>query len=175
MRLPDDAELLILRGVFEVPSKGLIFTQLGTARPNTLKGFIKWDAYPVEMAATRCVNRATRFAVGAPVSKDELPGGKDDSDVVTDELVAQPEQNGQTQQQEELPDMATTERLQSLLDRSDALCRQGAITQKQAEGISKRLSSGTVTVAKAKEVEQFLTDKRNEFLEKRNKESETTA
>ena len=51
------------------------------------------------MAATRCVNRATRFAVGAPLShKDELPGGKDDSNVAAEGTCRTSQSaNGQTQ------------------------------------------------------------------------------
>ena len=71
LRLSEDSELVVVRGVLETNS-GAKFVNFGTTTKANLKGFISFSDYPIEMASTRALNRTMRIAVGAPASVDEL-------------------------------------------------------------------------------------------------------
>ena len=174
MKIPDDDGMVILRGILDVPEAGLIFTQYGTCSKKTLKGFIKFDVYPIEMASTRAVNRAMRFAVGAPVSRDEVSGGKEDD---------QSDNSGQ--QQSRAPAKKATaststakkspvkkaasvvyycsaKELESLTDRVNSIQTTGAITDEQAQKFYDEIDGGTMPKTRYMELNNSLTKVYNE-------------
>ena len=170
MGLEDTDALVVMRGVVET-EKGT-FVDYGTTTKKNLKGYVTFATYPLEMACRRATNRAMRMATGAGTSIDEI-----DTDVQPNQQETQaevvdtkPAQNGQPKEEPQAePEMVNTDVLQSLLDRTDALHRQKALTDKEAESMVNRLSGG-LHVASVEGAEKFLTDKRNAFLSKRNEE-----
>jgi len=76
MRGDGAGPMVFMRGEVWVDGRDRPYIDWGTTSPSTLKGFVKWADYPVEMAARRATNRAKRLAAACGLtSKDEIPDG----------------------------------------------------------------------------------------------------
>ena len=103
-------------------------------------------------------------------SKCLMATGEIEADLDANEQAEQPASKAKKEEQPEV-ELADPEALQSLLDRTDGLHKQEVLTKKEAASMIKRLSSG-FPKDKVEDANQFLADKRNEFLESRKQESE---
>ena len=71
----NSSPLVVMRGEVWVEGFEHPFVDYGTASPLNLRGYIKFEDYPLEMASRRATNRALRLATATGMtSVDELPG-----------------------------------------------------------------------------------------------------